>query len=210
MMAAASLYVTRWKYTTIPAILFLLYTTFQIYKARGLTTPSGMISTWDIASPLLISFGLLIMYFGRSDSEEGPWTKTFWMGEAMVMTIFCLNTIASREESTLRPSLPLGMGLFVLFGLIALYIRGKGWRYLGCLSIELGCALIAVIVFPMMEMVMETLMDEKLKKVGERVRLYSKVMEESYNAKFEEMEKKGHSAKARVGGPSVNVSEEID
>ena len=150
------------------------------------------------------------MYFGRSDSEEGPWTKTFWMGEAMVMTIFCLNTIASREESTLRPSLPLGMGLFVLFGLIALYIRGKGWRYLGCLSIELGCALIAVIVFPMMEMVMETLMDEKLKKVGERVRLYSKVMEESYNAKFEEMEKKGHSAKARVGGPSVNVSEEID
>ena len=110
------------------------------------------------------------MYFGRSDSEEGPWTKTFWMGEAMVMTIFCLNTIASREESTLRPSLPLGMGLFVLFGLIALYIRGKGWRYLGCLSIELGCALIAVIVFPMMEMVMETLMDEKLKKVGERAR----------------------------------------
>ncbi len=39
-------------------------------------------------------------------------------------------------------------------------------------------------------MVMETLMDEKLKKVGERVRLYSKVMEESYNAKFEEMEKR--------------------
>ena len=59
-------------------------------------------------------------------------------------------------------------------------------------------------------MVMETLMDEKLKKVGERVRLYSKVMEESYNAKFEEMEKKGHSVKARVGVPSVYVSEEID
>ena len=53
-------------------------------------------------------------------------------------------------------------------------------------------------------------MDEKLKKVGERVRLYSKVMEESYNAKFEEMEKKGHSVKARVGVPSVYVSEEID
>ena len=42
------------------------------------------------------------------------------------------------------------------------------------------------------------------------MRPYIKVMEESYNAKLEEMEKKGHSVKARVGGPSVYVSEEID
>jgi hypothetical protein len=61
-----------------------------------------------------------------------------------------------------------------------------------------------------MVMVMETLMGKKLKKVGERVRLYSKVIEESYNAMLEEMVKKGHSTESRVGGPSVNVSEEID
>jgi hypothetical protein len=190
MMAAASLFVTKWKIMTIPAILFLLYTSFQIFQARNQTTAGGMITKWDIASPILIASGFVVMYFGRSDSEEGSWTKTFWAGEALVMTIFCLNTLASREATTLRPSLPLGFGLYVVFGLIALYIRGKGWRYLGCLSIELGCALIAVIVFPMMEMVMEALMDEKLKKVGERVRLYSEVMEKSYKVQLEEMEKK--------------------
>ena len=59
---------------------------------------------------------------------------------------------------------------------------------------------------------METLIDEKLKKVGERVRLYSKVMEETYQAKLEELEKKYNSQESSsyVGGPSVIVTEELD
>ncbi len=147
------------------------------------------------------------MYFGRGDdSVEGgsSWTKTFWMGESLIMTIFCLNSIASREASTLRPSLALGIALYFLFGLFALYIRGKGWRYLTCLSIELGCALVAVIVFPMMEMVMEALMDEKLKKVGERVRLYSKVMEKNHQQKLEEVERR-YEELAKRGGSSFGA-----
>ena len=212
MMAAASLFITRWKYTTIPAILFLSYTSLQIYQARNKETTGPLITTFDIISPLCISTGILLMFFGRSDSEQGPWTKTFWAGEALVMTLFCLNTLSSREATTLRPSLPLSLGLYFIFGLLALYIRGKGWRYISCLSIELGCALVAVLVFPMMEMLMETLIDEKLKKVGERVRLYSKVMEETYQAKLEELEKKNNSQESSsyVGGPSVIVTEELD
>lgn len=212
MMAAASLFITRWKYTTIPAILFLSYTSLQVYQARNKETTGPLITTFDIISPLCISTGMLLMFFGRSDSEQGPWTKTFWAGEALVMTLFCLNTLSSREATTLRPSLPLSLGLYFIFGLLALYIRGKGWRYISCLSIELGCALVAVLVFPMMEMLMETLIDEKLKKVGERVRLYSKVMEETYQAKLEELEKKINSQESSsyVGGPSVIVTEELD
>ena len=80
------------------------------------------------------------------------------------------------------------------------------------LSIELGCALIAVIVFPMMEMVMETLMDEKLRKVGERVRHYSRVMEENYQKQLEEMEEKYKGGMGRSCSPAVKETknEELD
>ena len=210
MMALTSLYLTKWKYTTIPAILFLLYTSFQIFRARKETTIGGPITTYDILSPILIATGVSLMYLGKNDN--GEWTKTFWIGEALVMTLFCLNTISSREASTLRPSLPLGIGLYIIFGLISLYIRGRGWKYVTFLSIELGCALIAVIVFPMMEMVMETLMDEKLRKVGERVRHYSRVMEVNYQKQLEEMEEKYKGGMGRSCSPAVKETknEELD
>jgi len=196
MMAIASVYITQWKYTTIPVILFLLYTALQIHRAGKSIQSAGSpspVAKFDILSPILLSVGVFIMYFAKSTTYSetpGEWSKLFWTGEVLVMTMFCLNTVASKEISSFRPTLVLGIACYIFFGLIGLYIRGKGWRYLTFLAVELGCALVAVLVFPIMEMIMETLVDEKMKKVGERVRLYSKVMEENYQNQLEQMEKK--------------------
>jgi len=208
MMAVTSVYITKWKYTTIPVILFLLYTAKQIHRAGKNVENSGAqspVSTYDVTSPILIAVGVFTMCFAKSTTysdTQGEWNKLFWMGEVLVMTMFCLNTVASKEATTLRPTLGLGLAFYIFFGLVALYIRGKGWRYISFLAIELGCALVAVLVFPIMEMIMETLVDEKMRKVGERVRLYSKVMEDNYKNQLDEMEKKlakGRRAAGAVG-----------
>lgn len=207
MMAIASVIVTRWKYTTIPAVLFLLYTSFQIYKAKKSCSTNinhadvshpPTITTYDVLSPILIAVGIMMMYSSKTNAWQGQeegnasfqWNKLFWMGETLVMSMFCINTLVSKEASVVRPSLGLGVGVYIFFGLIALYIRGKGWRYMTILSVELVCALVAVMVFPIMEMIMEALVDEKMKKVGEKVRLYAKVMEEHHKRELEELERK--------------------
>ena len=153
------------------------------------------------------------MYFAKSaaySDTPGEWSKFFWTGEVLVMTMFCLNTLASNEASFLRPSLVLGIVCYIFFGLIGLYIRGKGWRYLTFLAVELGCALVAVLVFPIMEMIMETLVDEKMKKVGERVRLYSKVMEENYQNQLKQMEKKLKGGASGVGRSAASAGKKDD
>mmetsp|Transcript_7744 Transcript_7744/g.9674 ORF Transcript_7744/g.9674 Transcript_7744/m.9674 type:complete len:389 (+) Transcript_7744:99-1265(+) len=189
MMAFVSLFITRFKYVTIPAVLFLLYTAFQINKARSSSsTDSSLITKFDVSSPMIIATGLMLMYYGRrtpAASDESSdnhhfWTWTFWCGEALVMAMFALNTIAGKENSALRPSLPLGIGFYVISTLICLWIRGKAWRYATLLGLEMGLALMAVMIFPIMEMILEEIMNEKLKKVGDKVRLYAKVMEERY------------------------------
>jgi hypothetical protein len=215
MMAATTLIITRYKYLMYPAMLFLLYTSFQIFKARQTMGASGPVTLYDVISPIIISFGIFCMYFGQRmggetdevvDTESNSvvilsWSKTFWIGESVVMSMFCLNTLASREATTLRPTLPIGFGCYVVFSIIALFIRGKGWRYVALLGMEMGLALFAVLAFPIMEMILEEVMNEKLRKVGERVRAYSKIMNDNYMSRLEEMELKLEAEKSKnIGG----------
>lgn len=223
MMAVTSLYITKWKYTTIPAILFMAYTSNKIRQAgkeAQATTGTSPITKYDILSPLLVAAGVFIMFYAKSDSyndAEFEWNKLFWFGEALVMTMFCLNTVTAKEGSSLRPSIGLGIAFYIVFSLIALYIRGKGWRYITFLSIELVCALVAVLVFPVMEMIMETIVDEKMRKIGDRVRMYSKVMEDNHKKQIEELERrlaeagdKGASVPASPSTPSSSAHVELD
>lgn len=185
MMAMTSVFVVRYKYLALIGILFLLYTAFQIKRA-SLSNPN-IVTSFDILSPMLIASGVAIMYVGRGVEENNYWTKTFWIGEALIMTMFCLNTLAAKESSALRPNIVLGIGIYIVFAIVALLLRGKGWRYLTLLGIEMMFALAAVLIFPIMEMILEEIMNEKLRKVGDRVRLYNKHMEESYKQKIEEL-----------------------
>ena len=66
------------------------------------------------------------------------------------------------------------------------FVCGHKGRWLRCglvVVMELGVALMAVLVFLIMEMVFEEIMREKLKKVGEKVRAYAKVLEEKVIAR---------------------------
>lgn len=203
MMAFVSLFLSKFKYTTIPTMLFLLYTSYQISRARNDKT--HLITNFDIASPLLIGLGILLLYYGRvvslplseenvEDTNETQlkqsfWSWTFWLGETIVMTMFAINTVTGRENSPLKPSLPLGIAFFILSLIACLILRGKTWRYVSLLGFEICLALLAVLIFPIMEMILEEIMNDKLKKIGNKVRQYSKAMEENYKAKLEEKER---------------------
>ncbi len=212
-MAVVSLFLSRFKYTTFPVILFVLYTSFQIHKARK--ESPNIISIFDVSSPMIIGAGILLMYYGRiapPPSDVVPpenhtfWSWTFWAGETLVMTMFVLNTLTGRENSFLKPSLPLAIGFYVLCSLICLILRGKTWRYLTALGFDMILALLAVLVFPIMEMILEEIMNEKLKKVGNKVRQYSKAMEESYKMKLNDQVKNGNSSSSgSIRSPSKAV-----
>lgn len=219
MMAFVSLFISRFKYITIPVVLFLLYTSLQIFKARrSSSTDASLITKFDVSSPIIIAAGIILMYYGRktpvvsNDPSEMEnqifWSWTFWCGEAVVMSMFALNTIAGRENSMLKPNIPLGIGFYVLSMIVCLWIRGKTWRYASLLGLEMGLALMAVMIFPIMEMILEEILNEKLKKVGDKVRLYAKVMEERYQV--ETSAKRGGSDAIHTNGLKVKSEDELD
>ena len=142
------------------------------------------------------------MNLGRG--EDYTWSWTFWLGEVTVMTLFALNTL-NQSESPLKPSLMLGIGAFVVFTITCLWIRGKFWRYALVLAIEFGLALMAVIVFPIIEMLVEELMNEKLKKVGEKVRIYGKTIEDIHRVQLEEALSRANSGGGGGGALGASV-----
>eukprot|EP00566_Odontella_aurita_P011674 CAMPEP_0113543662 /NCGR_PEP_ID=MMETSP0015_2-20120614/10278_1 /TAXON_ID=2838 /ORGANISM="Odontella" /LENGTH=386 /DNA_ID=CAMNT_0000443837 /DNA_START=96 /DNA_END=1256 /DNA_ORIENTATION=+ /assembly_acc=CAM_ASM_000160 len=171
MMGLASTLVCRYKLLLIPSIIFLAFITYKVTSTIK-QLPAGTISMRERASPSMIALGLVLMYFGRSD--EHPWSWTFWLGEALVMTMLLGNSVPTKS-----PALDLG---FVILSLIlSLILRGKFWRYVMVLCFTGALGIIALLVFPVMEMVLEEIMNEKLRKIGEKVRAHAKMMER-YNS----------------------------
>lgn len=163
---------------------------------------------------MIIGTGMILMYVGRispspddtSDNHQF-WSWTFWTGETLVMTSFVLNSVTGKENSMLQPSLPLGIGFYLLCLLICLYLRGKTWRYASAIGFEVVLALLAVLIFPIMEMILEEIVNEKLKKVGIKVRQYAKAMEESYKMKLEESAKNTKTNDRSTPGIKSEVAE---
>lgn len=210
-MAFVSLFLTKYKYITIVAVLFLLYTSFQINKARQ--SGSLPIGIFDVFAPMLISSGLILMYYGRnpppadgkSTDNYSFWSWTFWCGEGLVMAMFAINSLTGKENSTLKASTPVAIGFYILSMIICLWLRGKTWRYVSVLVIEMGLALLAVLVFPIMEMILEEIMNEKLRKVGDKVRQYAKTTEEVYKMKLEDIVQDRSKPKVQ-SNPNINTA----
>lgn len=145
----------------------------SVYETNG--TPTHMM---DVVPPLSIALGLVFMYAGRNDTTD--WTWRFWLGETMVIALFTLNSVE------VIPRNVLGIGLVsVVGGLAALWFRGKFWNYAMILAFEVFMALFVALAFPVMEMVLESVLNEKLKKVGEKIRTYHRHMESYYSNKME-------------------------
>ena len=179
MLAAVAVFLIRYRWTFYPILLFLGYVAIQIagkaslrggsvYESNGQPTQMR-----DVLSPLSIALGLVLMHSGRGEDRE--WSWVFWVGETMVIVLFTLNSV----EAIPRNAIGIG-ALSVLAGLLALWFRGKFWNYSMVIAFEAFMAIFVALAFPVMEMVLEAVLNEKLKKVGEKIRAHHRQMQAHY------------------------------
>jgi hypothetical protein len=198
MMGAVSIVVSQYRITFYPALAFMAFIAFRIFqRTREPSSSSGGGSTLDVLSPVLISAGLWAMHSGRklsidyrahpplgassvsSSAHSSATTWRFWLGEALVIGVFTYNS------ATLLPKTPLVVSGIALFaGIAALWLQGSWWRYAIAVGMQVAVALVLGIAFPVVEMFLDAILNEKLKKVGDRVRAHHEVVEEYYRTKL--------------------------
>jgi hypothetical protein len=178
MMALVSTLISRFLWTMIPFELLLGFTAFRIFMDHKRKSSSIRSMTWiEILSPLLIAWGIVCMYYAR----QVGWGWRFWCGETLVMTLFIYNSLFLASSNTLASAavaLRIIALIFVGCSCVTLILRGKWERYAIIVGIQLFLALVAVIAFPMMEMLLEQMIQEKLKKIGDKVRSQGKRLDE--------------------------------
>jgi len=190
MTGVVSILVVRYRITLYPAVAFLAFTAFKIFqRTRGGKDPQQ--SVYDALSPIIISAGLWAMHFGRhfqikDDGTTGfgdwQWSALFWLGEAIVIGAFTYNSVTQ--------SLPNTPGLFIFIGVFAalasLWFRGAVWNYVTALLLLAFLGLFVALAFPVVELILEAILNEKLRKVGDRVRAHHQIIERYYADKLKE------------------------
>ncbi|KAG7344755.1 heat shock protein DnaJ domain protein [Nitzschia inconspicua] len=186
MLACASVFVTRYRLLLFPALAVLMFVAYQIRQSQVYTVR-------DLASPFLIGTGLLLMYqasvgsWSRSvveqDTTTNPATTTtsihfwwYWIGESMVIFMFTHNSLGPSQQAI--PAVVVGVAIFGV--LAALWFRGKFWNYVIVLLLEVFMALFIAVSFPVFEMILEAILNDKLKRVGDKVRAQYAYMERYY------------------------------
>jgi hypothetical protein len=175
MMGGVAVLLVRFRWTLFPALAFLSYISYQMFKRSSL--PGGAYT--DMISPFIIAIGLICMHRGRN--AEGGWTLLFWLGESLTIGTFTFNS-----ASTL-PKIPLVLVALGVFSVLAaLWFRGSFWNYVIVLGLELFMGIFVALAFPIMEMVLETILNEKLQKVGDKVRAHHRVVQAYYEQKLKQ------------------------
>ena len=180
LLGLISLVIARYKWTLFPALAFLGFVT---YKVRSAPVPTE--SSLELISPLFIGIGMIIMYQASSGSwstisSDGTQTANwsmYWLGESTTIFMFTYNSME------VKPSLsnPIYLGSIVVFGVLsALWFRGKFWNYLIVVGLEMFFAIFIAVSFPVFEMILEAILADKLKKVGDKIRAQHKIMERYY------------------------------
>jgi hypothetical protein len=167
MMAAVSVITVRYRWTLFPALAFLAFVAYRIHSVASTAKESSM----DMVSPFLIGIGLIIMH-----QSQAQWFS-FWIGESIVIGMFTYNSVSAAQKST-----ALFCAVAIFSALSALFFRGKFWNYALVIGLELFLALFIALSFPVMEMVLEAILNDKLRKVGDKIRSHHSHMERYYNA----------------------------
>ena len=186
----------------------LTFLTYKLYSALKTTLGPDVKLTFGVLqnaiSPLIIAFGIFCMYRGRrfvidtaaaatdavvgdSTTTDTPviettyldWSWTFWFGETIVMTSFITNSLDKVPRA-------LFVMCTIVSVLLSLWLRGRFWRYATILGFEGVIALLVVLAFPIMEMILESIVEEKMRKVGEKIRMHDKRMKEMLQRKKDE------------------------
>jgi len=178
ILGLISLVVARYRLTLFPALAFLAFVTYQVRSASAEYS-------LELMSPFFIGIGMIIMYQASSGSwstnssdgiQSNHWLL-YWLGESMTIFMFTYNSLE------VKPSLsnPFYLGSILIFGILsALWFRGKFWNYLVVIGLEIFFAIFIAISFPVFEMILEAILNDKLKKVGDKIRAQHKVMERYY------------------------------
>ena len=181
-MGLISLVIARYRLTLFPALVFLA---FVVYKVRSAPIENNSL---ELLSPFMIGAGMIIMYQASSGSwstvaADGSQTTHFllyWLGESITIFMFTYNSMES------KPSLasPAFLLLVMILGtLAALWFRGRWRNYLIVLGLEAFFAIFIAVSFPIFEMILEAILADKLKKVGDKIRAQHKAMERYYESK---------------------------
>lgn len=180
LMMIGTTVVSRFKIALLPLVLFLLYTAYGIKKVSG-SKPL------EIAVPLCLALGVIIMHAGRAtiplESDPTTFVATtstwlFFFGEMVTINVF-FQTSLPHPATTPSPIIH-GVTACISF-VLAFALQGRFWRYAVVVACEGFLALLTVLIFPVMEMLLEEIMNEKLKKVGEKIRAHGKRMESEIN-----------------------------
>lgn len=207
LMGVVSVLLSRYTILTVLTIGMLIFLSTRIYSAlstaaKGNNVKLNLSSLKDVCVPLMIAGGVYCMFRGRRfvkiDTENNggvdnqvmgdsstttsqettlyhSWTWTFWLGETLVMTLFIANSFEKRSPALLA--------LFTtISGIFAVWLRGQFWRYATLLGFQGVLALLVVLAFPIMEMILEQIVEEKMKKVGEKIR--------AHDARLRELQRK--------------------
>lgn len=182
ILGLISLVIARYRLTLFAALAFLA---FVVYKVRSAPIESNSL---ELLSPFMIGAGMIVMYQASSgswstideDGTQGTHFLLYWLGESITIFMFTYNSMES------KPSLanPLYLGLIMIFGsLAALWFRGRFKNYLIVLGLEAFFAIFIAVSFPIFEMILEAILADKLKKVGDKIRAQHRAMERYYESK---------------------------
>lgn len=169
LLGAISLILTRYKVTIFPALAMLMFVT---YRVRSVQTSSSL----EKLSPCLIGIAIIIMYL----SSSGSWNwLLYWVGESLLIFMFTYNSMIDKPLT----SNPIYFGGLMIFGIVsALWFRGRFRNYAIVVSFELFLAIFIAVSFPVFEMILEAILNDKLKKVGDKIRAQYKCMELYYKS----------------------------
>jgi len=221
MMALVSVLISKYTILAFLAMGLLALLTTKMYsalkKSLGPKAKFTLSIMKDAFSPLVIALGIFFMYRGRryavasvsavtagevntiegtsstastqNETEYHEWSWTFLLGESLVMTSFLANSL---DNQLLSRTLVLVFSLLSL--LLSLWLRGRFWRYMTLLGFEGVIGALVVLAFPIMEMILESLVEEKMRKVGEKIR--------AHDVRMKEMLKRKKEKKGSVDGAS--------
>jgi hypothetical protein len=159
----------------------LAFLGFIFYKVRSAPIDSKL----ELMSPWFIGIGMIIMY----QASSGSWSTIssdgtrsiswllYWLGESITIFMFTYNSLES------KPSFSNSLYLYAIlvFGILsALWFRGRFWNYLIVIGLEVLFAIFIAVSFPVFEMILEAILNDKLKKVGDKIRAQHKIMERYY------------------------------
>jgi hypothetical protein len=171
-MGSVSVVIVRYRWTLYPALAFLAYNMYRIIQMQSRVAGGSL---YDTIPPTLIAAGLLIMS-SSAMGADGAWNSQFWIGEAIVIGMFLYNSLSHLPIFNIF----IGLGLSVLSLLLALWFRGSIWNY-GIVVVIIGIfAVLVALAFPIMELIIESILNEKLKKVGDKVRHHHQVFVAHY------------------------------